>query len=68
MGETQKPRGVQFVARSAARYWDGILDAGPLPWLAALDPSWDLIALADDEWERLACRDRLVDALDSAPA
>jgi hypothetical protein len=52
-----------FVARSAPKYWVGILDAGPLRLLAALDPAWDLIALEDAKWQRLECRDRLGDAL-----
>ena len=53
-----------FVARSPLRAWENLFAAGPLPWLTALDPAWDLIALDDEQWERLRCRDALVDAFD----
>jgi Family of unknown function (DUF6308) len=42
-------------ARSPHTAWEVLTSAGPLPWLAELDPSWDLVALPDREWERFGC-------------
>ena len=42
-------------ARSPHTAWEALTSAGPLPWLAALDPSWDLVELGDREWERFGC-------------
>jgi hypothetical protein len=42
-------------ARSPHTAWEALTDAGPLPWLAALDPSWDLVELSNREWERFGC-------------
>jgi hypothetical protein len=42
-------------ARSRHTAWEALTGAGPLPWLAALDSSWDLIELPDRERERLGC-------------
>jgi hypothetical protein len=42
-------------ARTPHTAWEALTSAGPLPWLAALDPSWDLVELSDREWERLGC-------------
>jgi Family of unknown function (DUF6308) len=42
-------------ARSPHTAWEALTSAGPLPWLAALDPSWDLVELPDREWERFGC-------------
>jgi hypothetical protein len=43
-------------ARSRHTACQGLTSAGPLPWLAALNPSWDLIELSEHEWKRLECR------------
>jgi hypothetical protein len=51
-----------FVARSSPDYWRGVLGTGSLSWLRDLDPSWDLIGLADAEWRRFGCREKLSDA------
>jgi transposase len=50
-------RTINQTMRARARHsaWETVTGAGPLPWLAALDPSWDLIELPDREWERLGC-------------
>jgi hypothetical protein len=42
-------------ARSPHMAWEVLTRAGPLPWLAALDPAWDLVELPDREWERFGC-------------
>lgn len=42
-------------ARSPHSAWEPLTSAGPLPWLSALDPSWDLAELPDRDWERLGC-------------
>jgi hypothetical protein len=42
-------------ARSPHTAWEALTSAGPLPWLAALDLSWDLVRLRDHEWERFGC-------------
>jgi Family of unknown function (DUF6308) len=42
-------------ARTPHDAWQPLTSAGPLPWLDALDPSWDLIELPDLDWERLGC-------------
>jgi hypothetical protein len=42
-------------ARSRHTAWEALTSAGPLPWLAALDPSWDLVELPDRDWERFGC-------------
>lgn len=42
-------------ARSPHTAWEVLTSAGLLPWLSALDPSWDLVELPDREWERLGC-------------
>ncbi len=42
-------------ARSPHTAWEVLTSAGPLPWLSALDPSWDLVELPDREWERFGC-------------
>jgi Family of unknown function (DUF6308) len=54
-----------FVARSPAAAWQHLFEAGELPWLKALDPGWDLIALDKSDWRRFGCRDRLVDAFEA---
>jgi hypothetical protein len=39
-------------ARSPHKAWDGLVDTPtPLPWLAALDPEWDLVTEADPRWQ-----------------
>jgi hypothetical protein len=42
-------------ARSPHAAWEALTSAGPLRWLVALEPSWDLVELSDSEWERLGC-------------
>jgi Family of unknown function (DUF6308) len=38
-------------ARSPHTAWDALInDTGPLPWLAGLDPTWDLVSTPDQLW------------------
>jgi hypothetical protein len=55
-------------ARSPHTAWEALTSAGPLPWLGALDPSWDLVALPDRQWDRLGCTALLEAALTAAIA
>jgi hypothetical protein len=55
-------------ARSPHSAWEMLTSAGPLAWLAALDPSWDLIELPDREWERFGCTALVEAALAAAIA
>lgn len=43
-------------ARSPQTVWDALTqDLQPLPWLAALDPAWDLVTDADERWSTTVC-------------
>jgi hypothetical protein len=42
-------------ARSPHSAWEALTGAGSLPWLMAIDPSWDLVELSDHDWGRLGC-------------
>jgi DNA invertase Pin-like site-specific DNA recombinase len=55
-------------ARSPHMVWEVLTGAGRLPWLAALDPSWDLVELPDREWERFGCTALLTAAFTAAIA
>ena len=48
-----------MAARSPLKAWQALIRAGPVPWLAALDPSWDLLQLSDTEWGDLDVEQRL---------
>ncbi len=48
-------------ARSAHAAWDDLVAAGRLPWLAAIDPEWDLILLESAAWR--AARPHVAQAL-----
>ncbi len=39
-------------ARSPHSVWEPLISAGRRPWLAALDPAWDLMELDDAIWDR----------------
>ena len=55
-------------ARSPHKVWTGIVDTdGPLPWLAALDPAWDLVTAPAALWES-AIRAPVTAALSAATA
>lgn len=41
-------------ARSSHKVWVDLTEAGPLSWLQAIDPSWDLIELEDEVWQAKA--------------
>src|SRR4051794_21810809 len=39
-------------ARSPHMTWDSLInDTRPLPWLAGLDPTWDLVTTPDERWQ-----------------
>lgn len=38
-------------ARSALKWWRALLD-GDQPWLAELDPAWELFSISDELWSR----------------
>lgn len=53
---TDDIRAINQTMRARSPHGVGGTDsAGPLPWLSALDPSWDLVELPDREWERFGC-------------
>jgi Family of unknown function (DUF6308) len=54
-----------FVARSPREKWDKIIGAGELEWLRALDPGWDLIAMAETAWAAAGADDALHEALEA---
>lgn len=52
-------------ARSPHTAWEAFLSAkGPQPWLAALEPAWDLVALDDMSWNERA-RPAVSNAIDA---
>ena len=55
-------------ARSPHTAWEVLTSAGRLAWLAALDPSWDLVELPDRDWEQLGCTALVEAALAAAIA
>jgi hypothetical protein len=53
-------------ARSPHSAWDSVInDIRPLPWLAGLDPAWDLVSTPDELWHS-AVRPRVEAALVAA--
>lgn len=53
-------------ARSPHTAWDSLInDTRPLPWLAGLDPAWDLVTTPDELWQS-AVRARVEAALVAA--
>jgi hypothetical protein len=53
-------------ARSPHTAWDSLInDTRPLPWLAGLDPAWDLVTTPDELWQS-AVRSRVEAALVAA--
>lgn len=54
-------------ARSPHLAWQPLVAAArPLPWLAALDPAWDLFELSDDAWAAGGCAALIQTALSGA--
>src|SRR4051794_33490668 len=41
-------------ARSPHKVWEPLFAEGPLAWLVALEPSWDLVLLNDQTWRSRA--------------
>ncbi len=54
-----------FVARSQRVKWDGIIGAGDLPWLAGLDPGWDLVTMDEAAWQAAHVDAALLAALEA---
>jgi hypothetical protein len=53
-----------MAARSRHTAWVDVVDLeGPLPWLAEIQPSWNLFTLTPDEWEQMECTSLLSTAL-----
>ena len=53
-----------FAARSPHSAWAPLLaEPGPLPWLSAIDPSWDLIETEPEAWEQARCAEHVARAL-----
>jgi len=53
-----------MMARTAYKHWAPITQSAVPPgWLRALDPSWDLVAMNDDDWAAAQCETRLLAAL-----
>jgi Family of unknown function (DUF6308) len=53
-------------ARSPHTAWDSLInDSRPLPWLAGLDPAWDLVTTSDELWQS-SVRTRVDEALVAA--
>ena len=54
-------------ARSPLSAWEPLIThTGPLPWLAALDPDWELFAMDDGDWRANDCQRLLTAALKAA--
>ena len=53
-----------MAARTGHKHWQALRDAGDLPWLAALDPAWDLIQMTDGEWIQNRVEERIGEAVD----
>lgn len=54
-------------ARSPHSAWEALTAAvEPLPWLTAIDPEWDLIAMDDGEWSRVGGAERLAEAIEAS--
>ena len=45
-----------MAARSSHAYWRELITEDPLPWLAALAPSWRLLDLSDEAWAAVEAR------------
>lgn len=45
-----------MAARSSHAYWRELITEDPLPWLAALAPSWRLLDLSDEAWSAVEAR------------
>lgn len=43
--------------------WEPLFEAGDLPWLQALDPSWDPTTMDDATWRRPRVADRVAEAI-----
>lgn len=51
-----------MAARTGHEIWAPIVGETSLPWLEAIDPTWDLVAMSDDEWSSREVSRRLYDA------
>ncbi len=52
-----------MAARAPEKWWSGLLDGVPKPWLDALVPAWTLLEPSDAAWNEEHITDRLRDAL-----
>lgn len=54
-----------MAARTGHETWAPIVGEPSLRWLEAIDPTWDLVAMSDDEWSERRVSIRLQDAFKS---
>jgi uncharacterized protein DUF6308 len=50
-------------ARSSAKHWTQFTTGRDLPWLRAIEPTWDLVETSDDDWTRYGCASAIHSAL-----
>lgn len=56
-------------ARTSPERWQDLFDRDDdLPWLRGLDPSWDLVEMADTEWQAAQVEQRIREAFDGIVA
>ena len=55
-------------ARTSPERWQDLFAQDDLPWLRGLDPSWDLVEMADTEWHKVQVEQRIREALDGIVA
>jgi hypothetical protein len=48
-----------MAARAPEKWWSGLLDGAPRPWLDAVIPAWTLLELSDAAWDQEHVTDRL---------
>ena len=54
-----------MAARTGHASWAPLVSEASLPWLEAIDPSWDLIAMSDEDWSTMGVPHRLREAFKS---
>lgn len=58
-----------MMARTRYAHWTEFTGSTtPLPWLRALDPSWDLFTMGDQDWAANQCEPLILNALSSVMA
>ncbi len=52
-----------MAARTSLKHWQGLIGSGELPWLAALDRTWDLLLMSEADWTSNAVERLIGEAL-----